>query len=463
MKIMLFVLLPFISLANVDMVMSDVAQNELIISWSLEDTVFAGKYAGGEFTQVVTEAGLNAGAVTVATDDSQEKHVLLAVYIEDGFGAENNRVHSYSYNDFSLESTFYLDQMEHERMGFLKSTDDRWDALLAHSSISFCSSVTQFVVLQYSYSISTSGVLTKTAEGAWYENYYFNKCDNSSLYPAMMVGPVASPGGNSLIGTSYGYNSTSQWLINHTLMYDPDSTDLLCHTLGEDWDPNISGVMGLGSSSDSDMILLFADDSGEVNWSDFTTISPVPESTNLLPWDFPGLNDPIAFTSTFELPGMLMVWYRDGELRCRHWNGEWNNYDYFVANSVQPPTLEEIAVCADTDGYWVSWLPGDASEPEVVFVNFDDVTSVEEEELFPVEPTARISPVTNPTRGNLSVDIFGVTSGVVTITDISGRMVLEREVQREGLYSLGELPVSGMYFIRLHHPTGNVSCRLISL
>ena len=277
-----------------------------------------------------------------------------------------------------------------------------------------------------------------------------------------MVGPVASPGGNSLIGTSYGYNSTSQWLVNHTLMYDPDSTDLLCYTLGEDWDPNISGVMGLGSSSDSDMILLFADDSGEVNWSDFTAFSPVPESANPLPWDLPALNDPVAFTSTFELAGMLMVWYADGEIRCRHWDGEWNNYDYFVANSVQPPNLKEIAVCADTDGYWIAWLPGDASEPEVVFINYDDVTDIEEEDFSPVEPTVRINPATNPVRSNLSVDILGVSSGVVTVRDICGRTVLESEIQGEGLHSLGELPVSGVYFIRLHYSEGNVSCKVVS-
>lgn len=460
--VLLFVLLPLVSLANVDMVMSDAAQNELIISWSLEDTVFAGKYTGGEFTQVITEQGLCAGAVSIATDDSQEKHILLAIYQESDVGPENNRVLSYSCSDFAHESTHYLNQMEYERIGFLKTADDRWDALLAHSSITFCSSVTQYVVFQYSYSISTSGVLTEIAEGFWNKNYYFNEYDDSSLYPAMMVGPVACPGGNSLIGTSYGYNSTSQWLISHTLMFDPDSADLSCYTMGEGWDPNISGVMGLGSSSDSDMILLYADDSGDVNWSDFTPFSPVPESANLLPWDFPGLNDPVAFTSTFELPGMLMVWYRDGELRCRHWNGEWNNYDYFVASSVQPPNLEEIAVCADTDGYWVAWLPGDASEPEVVFVSFDDVTGVEEEEFLPVEPVVRINPITNPMESNLTVDICGISSGVVTVTDISGRTVLEREVQGEGLHSIGELPVSGMYFIRLHHSTGNVSCRVVS-
>ncbi len=458
------ILLPFLAQANVDMVMGDTAQDELIISWSLEDAVFAGKYTGGEFTQVVTEPGLNAGAVTIATDDSAEKHILFALYTEDGFGAENNMVLTYSYNDFAHESTYYyLQEQEHERIGFLKTQDERWDALLAHSGINFCSSVTQLNMWQYSYSISTDGTLTETAAGAWNKDYYFSESDHFSVYPAMMVGPAACSGGNVLIGTSYGYNSSSQWLVNHTLMFDPNSTDLLCHTLGEGWNPDLSGVMGLGCSSDTDMILLYSDNTGEVNWSAFTAFSPVPESTEILPWDFPGLDDPMAFTSTFELPGMLMVWYRDDEIRCRHWNGEWNNYDYFVANSLYAPDLEEIAVCADTDGYWIAWLPGTASEPEVVFVSFSDVTGVEESEYQPVEPVARINPVTNPTCGNLSVEISGVSSGRATVTDLCGRTILEREIIGEGIYTLGELPVSGVYFIRLHHSSGEVSCKVISI
>lgn len=459
MFIYITIMLSFLTHANVDMAIGDAAQDELIISWSLEDTVYAGKYAGGAFTQIVSETVFNGAAVAIATDDSEDKHILFAIYTADKMGVENDRVLSYSFNDFTYESAYYLDQLEHERMGFLKSADGRWDALLAHSGITFCSSVTELVVVQYSFSISTGGVLTKMADGIWHESYYFNQCDYPTEYPAMMAGPVASPGGNSLVGTSFGYNN---WLLGHTLMYDPYSTDLLCHTLGEDWVPSLSGVMGLGSSSDSDMILLFADESGEVNWSDFTTSSPIPESATLLPWDFPGINDPVAFTSTFEQPGMLMVWYRDGELRCRHWNGEWNNYDYFVANSAQPPDLEEIAVCSDTDGYWISWLPGDASEPEVAFVNYDDVTHVEEEEYLSVEPAVRINPAANPAGSSLSVEISGVTSGLLTVTDICGRTVLESEVQGEGLHLLGELPASGMYFIKLHYATGNVSCKVVS-
>ncbi len=458
----LLVLFPFISFANVDMVMGDAAQDELIISWAYGNSAYAGKYSSTEFTQVVSKPGMDAGAVTIATDAAEEKHILFVPYT--GYGSGNNEIISYSYSDFAYESTYYLYDQEHQRIGFVKTEDERWDALLGHSGITFCSSVTQLRMWQYSYSISVDGTLTQTGEGTWNKNYYGSECDGYSIYPAMMVGPVVCPGGNVLIGTSFGYNSSSsQWLVNHTLMFDPDSSDLLCYTIGEDWDPNLAGVMGLGCSSDTDMILLYADNTGEVNWSTFTAFSPVPESTEILPWDFPELDDPVAFTSTFELPGMLMVWYRDGEIRCRHWDGEWNNFDYFVAYSSYPPDLEEIAVCADTDGYWVAWLPGTASEPEVVFVNSDNVTGMDDRENTSIESGVFISPVANPACGYLSVEISGTASGVITVFDLSGRTVLESVIPGEGISSLGELPASGIYFIRLHHSTGVVSCKVISI
>ncbi|MCD4707830.1 MAG: T9SS type A sorting domain-containing protein [Candidatus Sabulitectum sp.] len=451
-------LIPFLAQANVDMVMGDATQDELIISWSYNNSSFAGKYTGTEFTQVVAETGMDAVAVTIATDNSDEKHILFVPYTE--YGWESNKILSYSYNDFAYESTYYLQEQEHERIGFVKAQDERWDAFLAHSGITLCSSATILNMFQYSYSISTDGTLTETAAGFWDKYYYFmSEYDLSSEY-IMMVGPVACAGSNVLTGTSCVYMTSSS--VNHTLVFDPASTDMLCHTLGEGWNPELSGVMGLGSSSDTDMILLYSDNAGDVNWSTFGVFSPVPESTDILPWDFPALDDPMAFTSTFELPGMLMVWYRDGEIRCRHWNGAWNNYDYFVANSPYAPDLEEIAVCADTDGYWIAWLPMTASEPEVVFVSFSDVTGVEESEYQPVEPVPRINPVTNPTCGNLSVEISGVSSGRATVTDLCGRTVLERDIVGEGIHSLGELPVSGIYFVRLQHSSGDVSCRVVS-
>lgn len=458
------ILLPFIAQANVDMVMGDVTQNELIISWSYDNSTFAGKYTGTEFTQVVAKPGLNTAIVTIARDSEDGKHILFLPYIQ-GESGEQAKIISYAYGDFACESVFYYDNYEmNDRFGFLKSQDDRWDALLAYSCMFFTSSCACLNVSQSTYSISTDGDLSPTG-GAFWEKMYYRRGSETLLqyYPAMMVGPVACPDGYPLVATSFGCNSIQEWLANHSLVFDPNSTELLCHTIGEDWDPDLSGVMGLGSSSDTDAILIFADDTGDVNWSVFGAFSPVPESTDILPWDFPGLDDPMAFTSTFELPGMLMVWYRDNEIRCRHWNGEWNNYDYFVAYSLFAPDLEEIAVCADTDGYWIAWLPGTASEPEVVFVSFSDVTGVEESEYQPVDAILHISSLTNPVCGNLSVEVSGISCGIITVTDLCGRTVLEREIVGEGIHSLGELPVSGIYFVRLQHSSGNVSCRVVSI
>lgn len=460
----LIILLPFLAQANVDMVMGDAAQDELIISWSYNNSSFAGKYSGTEFTQIVAKPGMNTGIVTIAEDSEDEKHILFLPYVQDEFG-DNAEVISYSYSDFAYEGTTPFYNMEtNDRFGFLKSQDDRWDVLLAYSYMAFTSSGAWLNISQSTYSIATNGDLSQTGEASW-DNMYYNKGSEtlSQYYPAMMMGPVVCPGGYPLVATSFGCNSTQEWLVNHALVFDPNSTELLCHTIGEDWDPDLSGVMGLGSSSDTEAILVFADDTGDVNWSVFSAFTPVPESTAILPWGFPEFDDPMAFTSTFELPGMLMVWYRDGEIRCRHWDGQWNNYDYFVANSLHAPDIEEIAVCADTDGYWIAWLPGTASEPEVVFVNFNDVTGVAEDEYLTVDAILHISPLTNPVCGNLSVEVSGISCGIITVTDLCGRTVLEREIAGEGIHSLGELPASGIFFVRLHYSTGEVSCRVISM
>ncbi len=462
MKVLLFLLLPFISLANVDMVMGDTAENELIISWSLEDTVFAGKYVGGEFTQVVVKPGLNTGIVTIAKDSEDGKHVLFLPY---GYTFEPLYVemYSYSYDDLACESVTSVLMQTNDTFRFLKSADDRWDAVLAHSYVLCTGSWSALLcVSQISWGVWTGGSLFELNEATWEKLYSYSDL-RSGDDAGLTAGPVVCPGGYPLFAVSFGlFSSSSEWVEHNYLMFDPDSADLLHSSILEGWDPDIAGVLGLGSSSDTDAVLIYSDDSGNVNWSTFGAFSPVPESTDILPWDFPESGDPLVFTSTYELPGMLMVWYKDGEIRCRHWNGEWNNYDYFVASSSYPTDTGEIAVCSNTDGYWIAWLPGTASEPEVVFISFDEVTGVESNESQPFETSIRINPVTNPVTGILCVEVSGISSGIAVVTDLSGRTVFESEILGEGIHSLGGLPVSGMYLVRLHHSTGIVSCRVVS-
>lgn len=456
-------LLSFISLANVDMVMGDLDQNELIISWSLADTVCAGKYTAGEFTQVITELDWDAGIVTIARDNQEGKHILFLPY-RDTFEPSYAEIYSHSYDDLARESATPVLMQSNDSFHFLKPSDDRWDALLTHSYVLYTGSWGALLcVSQLSWGVGTSGSLFEIIEATWDKFYSYSDIrygDDAGL----TAGPVVCPGSYPLFAVSFGlFSSSSEWVEHNYLMFDPDLTDLLHFSILEGWDPDVAGVLGLGSSSDTDAVLVYSDDSGNVNWSTFGAFTPVPESTEILPWDFPEFGDPVAFTSTFELPGMLMVWYRDGEIRCRHWDGEWNNYDYFVTSSSYPPDIGEITVCSDTDGYWIAWLPGTASEPEVVFVSFDEVTGVESNESQPIETSIRINPVTNPVTGILSVEVSGVSSGIAVVNDLSGRTVSEGEILGEGIHSLGVLPVSGMYLVRLHHSTGIASCRVVSL
>jgi hypothetical protein len=458
-------ILPITSFANVDMVMGDADQNELIISWSQDNSVFLGKYSDGTYTDIIQHADRNAATVTKAVDSGSGEHVLLLPYVQGEFGVPT-QTFTYSYENLTLESVCPVASMQmNDRFGLLKTPDERWDALLAYSNIAFTSSAAIIWAEQTCYEINSSGDLTGI-NSAWWDKYYYFPPDSrqQSQYPAVMVGPVVCPGGFPLIATSFGYDGSTQgWLMNHSLVFDPDSSGLLCHTIGEWWDPLESGVLGLGSSSDTEAVLLFADSLGSMNWSLYTTLQPGPEGTSPLPWGFPDQDDPVAFSSAGSLPGMLMVWYRDGQIRCRHWNGQWNNYDYFIASSMSPPMLEGIAVCADTDGYWIAWLPVDASEPQVVFVNFGVVTDLPEQSSCSLDPVVFLRPLENPVRGSLSVEVFGTENGQISVIDLSGRIILQAEADREGVHQLGELPVPGVYLIRMCHPGGATTARVVSI
>lgn len=96
-------------------------------------------------------------------------------------------------------------------------------------------------------------------------------------------------------------------------------------------------------------------------------------------------------------------------------------------------------------------------------MSFNDVTGVAEDEYLIVDAILHISPLTNPVCGNLFVEVSGISCGIITVTDLCGRTVLEREIAGEGIHSLGELPASGIFFVRLHYSTGEVSCRVISM
>ena len=462
-QFIVILILPLTALANVDMVMGDAAQDELIIGWAYSGSVFLGRYSGGTYTDVIEHQNRNAVTVTKATDSGSGEHILLLPYVDEEFGVPV-QIFTYSYGNLTFENYCPIPSMQmHDRFGFLKTPDPRWDALLAYSNVAFTSSVTILWAQQIYFDISPSGLLTGINFAYWEKDYYWKGYRQQKDVRAVMVGPVICPGGYSLIATSFGHDGSGGWLMNHSLLFDPDSSELLCHTIGEFWDPVEAGVMVLGSSSDTGAILLFADSLGEESWSYYTTFQPGPENTSLLPWSFPDHDDPVAMSPAAGLPGTLMVWYREGQIRCRHWNGQWNNYDYFVASSPQPPLIGDISVCADTDGYWIAWLPATEPEPLVAFIDFGSVTDLSEHSLGTLDPEVTLKPIGNPVSGTLSLEVLGIESGQIAVLDLSGRIVLRAEASGEGLYQLGELPVPGIYLIRLSYPGGEVTTRVVSI
>ena len=203
MKRLLFTLLflALTSLANVDMVMGDAAQNELIIAWSRNNSAFLGKYSGEAYTHVVEQSDLNTAAVTLALDDSFGPHVLFLPYVQ-GENGDYAHLLSYNYDDLAYESSFQVENMAmNDRFGLLKAPDARWDALLAYSNIAFTSTSAGILVQEISLDIATDGELIFKDMASW-ERFIYYRDGGYSEYPSSMVGPVICPGGYPLVAVS---------------------------------------------------------------------------------------------------------------------------------------------------------------------------------------------------------------------------------------------------------------------
>ncbi len=444
---------------NVDIVMGDLNQDELVISWAIGDSCFVSKYYGGLFHEQVVLSGHSFGTLGLACDPSDGKHVLYAV--TEQAQTSSDYIHVYVYEDLNWENQEFIDPVSDGdvvSLGFLKSPSEEWDAVLGGGALWITSIWTYVHAVQIAYNINEAGALEIADYAQAIIQFYKDVDHTEASYPGLLVGVIECPGGYPLMATSFGVYGN--YYKSHAFCFDPDSSELLYSELGNELcTPEYSGVIALGSSSDTETVLLFSNETGDVNWYEFLPSSPNPSDSLPYPWVYPRHNDPVAMTSTYDLPGILMVWYANGEIRCRHWEGGWNDFDHIASYTGGAVSEEDIAVVCDTDGYWITWLEGGSSEPVVVFIPFDDVTGISGE----TESTGGvfIRPFRNPSCGSMSFEITGVQTGTVSVFDISGRLVVRNEVQGEGIHTIDVTFSPGMYLVRLHCDTGDISCKVI--
>jgi len=186
-----------------------------------------------------------------------------------------------------------------------------------------------------------------------------------------------------------------------------------------------------------------------------------PTSTESFPFPYPR-NQPSAMSCHPYYDGMLLAWIQGSELRCRHFDGEWNGYDHIVQTGLGMVTDQNIAVCSDVDGYWIAWLENGASEPEVAFVPRDSVTGISGSGISSVEITLDLFP--NPFRNLLHIAPSGFTGNCrISIYDTAGRIVESTTMSSDVWdWDASSIP-TGLYSIVAESPEGTISRRVIHL
>jgi len=204
-------------------------------------------------------------------------------------------------------------------------------------------------------------------------------------------------------------------------------------------------ILALGSCAEEAVALWTTEWSLETRYSTFDCMSPETTSTAAFPWQWPD-GTQCAMSSSPADSGLLLAWFQGGQIRCRHWNGEWNQYDHVVRDGTTISWGQNIAVCSSDDGYWVVWLPSGADYPEVEFVQRGDVTGIEGFEDHGFQSGLRVWP--NPASSAITV-AAPCGCGTVSLYDLSGRLVRTAGVGEAGIASMetGGL-ASGVYVVR---------------
>ncbi len=229
------------------------------------------------------------------------------------------------------------------------------------------------------------------------------------------------------------------------------------------------GLVGAGSNS-AESIALWEDTSSVLQYSVFTD-SIAPDVTYEFPFDAPDLTNPVAMSCNPEDPGLLLVWFDSilDQIRVRHYQDEWNDFDHVIASCPSGVSQGNIAVYSVADGYYVAWLPGSQSPPELVFVDRATVTGISDRgESSLISPVISIS--SNPFTECVSFTVENdVSIEELLVFDMSGRVVFTLQSSDDGTFhwdgcsNTGSTVSSGVYFILGTGEKGIVSAGLVKL
>jgi len=180
------------------------------------------------------------------------------------------------------------------------------------------------------------------------------------------------------------------------------------------------------------------------------------------PYDIPVLSA-IAMSANPLDYGLLLVWQDAGEIRCAHWNGEWNSYHHVVETGVPDLFNGDLAVCSIDSGYVVAW--SSTPVPETRFIQRDDVTSVGEAQETASGNGILITP--NPVAAGYPIMIRTGSAPAITgieVYDLHGRLMAQIEPDKSGAtcFNTSEMP-PGTYIVRSRTANGDSSQKIILL
>lgn len=275
--------------------------------------------------------------------------------------------------------------------------------------------------------------------------------------------------GNSFIGYRlYNYFSGeySHDMVSFSYDMPVEATDslppLFSYTLYSETNYSSDWTRVIAAGSDLGITVALWGESGLENVYTSIFIDDVqPASTEAFPFPYPR-NEPSAMSCHPYYDGMLLAWIQGSELRCRHFDGEWNGYDHIVQTGLGTVMDQNIAVCSDVDGYWIAWLENSASEPEVVFVPRDSVTGISGSGISSVEMTLGLFP--NPFGEVLHIAPSGFTGNCrISIYDTAGRIV-ESTTMSSNVWDWDASSIpTGLYSIVAESPEGTISRRVMHL
>ena len=189
-------------------------------------------------------------------------------------------------------------------------------------------------------------------------------------------------------------------------------------------------------------------------------LQSAPTETSLLPFDLP-VEKPWAMSCNREDNGLLLTWIDNGNVLCRYYENGWNADVHQIATGVGNVDEDFLSVCSDSLGYWIAWLDDQRSDPELVFMPRDSVTSIEQQEGS--QQDLAVEPLNNPCSSMIRLQVSSeLSENRIEVFDASGRLVHRGIAGTEEEYVF-PIQIKGVYLVRVTAGSESAVCSVVAL